>query len=183
MAQALGYRYADEEIIVRAAEEAGVPKETVEQAEHPAGLIARILEAIARTPIEPESWATGAMLAVDAAGGHEGLIKQVIRSTADDGGVVIVAHGGSMCLAGRNGVLRVLVTGTPSVRAERLVAGGMNERDATKTVAESDRQRREYLKHFYAVGDELPTHYDLVINTDALATEQAAALIAEAAKG
>ena len=38
----------------------------------------------------------------------------------------------------------------------------------------------DYLKRFYGVAVELPIHYDLVINTDALSVEQAAALIAQA---
>ena len=32
----------------------------------------------------------------------------------------------------------------------------------------SHRQRLEYLRRFYGVGHELPTLYDLVVNTDVL---------------
>jgi cytidylate kinase len=39
------------------------------------------------------------------------------------------------------------------------------------------------LKRFYGVRDESPTHYDLVLNTDALSVEQAADLISHAASG
>ncbi|HEY5625944.1 MAG TPA: cytidylate kinase family protein, partial [Dehalococcoidia bacterium] len=43
VAAELEFRYADEEIIVRAAQEAGVSPETVAEAERTPGLITRIL--------------------------------------------------------------------------------------------------------------------------------------------
>jgi cytidylate kinase len=68
------------------------------------------------------------------------------------------------------------------VRAERLVAAqGLAKPAAETAVASSDRDRREYLKRFYGVKEELPTHYDLVLNTDVLPAEQAAAIIVAAA--
>ena len=45
----------------------------------------------------------------------------------------------------------------------------------------SDAGRADYIKRFYSIAAELPTHYDLVINTDKLSPEQAARLIVEAA--
>jgi cytidylate kinase len=52
---------------------------------------------------------------------------------------------------------------------------------AAKSIKESDAARADYLRRFYNVSAELPTHYDLVINTDVLGIEQAAELIAHAA--
>jgi cytidylate kinase len=52
--------------------------------------------------------------------------------------------------------------------------------EATRFIKKSDAGRVDYLKRFYGVSVELPIHYDLVINTDALSVEQAAALIAQA---
>ena len=46
---------------------------------------------------------------------------------------------------------------------------------------DSDAGRRDYLKRFYNVDEELPTHYDLVVNTDALSVELAAELVTRAA--
>ena len=46
---------------------------------------------------------------------------------------------------------------------------------------ESDAGRRDYLKRFYKIDEELPTHYDLIVNTDVLSVEQAADLISRAA--
>jgi cytidylate kinase len=48
-------------------------------------------------------------------------------------------------------------------------------------VKDSDTGRRDYLRRFYDVDEELPTQYDLVVNTDVLSLEQAADLVAKAA--
>jgi hypothetical protein len=184
VAKELAFRYADEEIITRAAEEAGVTPGTIAQAEHTPSLIARILESVARTPPSPEGWSGAAILPPNTRLDYESLIEKVVRETAIKGDVVIVAHGASITLGDLSGVLRVLVTASPAVRAERLVReASLDAAEAKKAVAESDRQRRDYLRRFYNVRQELPTHYDLVVNTDILALPLAAGLIASAAKG
>ena len=184
VAKELGFRYADEEIIVKAAEKAGVSPKTVADAEHTPRLIERILESIARTPPDPEGWTGAALVVSSDRSSYEGLIERVIRETANEGDVVIVAHGASVPLADFEGVLRVLVTASPEVRVKRHASdAGLEESVAEKSIEESDRQRREYLKRFYEVGRELPTHYDLVINTDVLTIPLAAQLVVSAAKG
>ena len=184
VAEELGFRYANEEIITRAAEKAGVTPGTVGQAEHTPSLIARILESMARTPPSPEGWAGAAILSPNIRPDYESLIEKVVRETANEGNVVIVAHGASITLGDLRGVLRVLVTASPAVRSERLVRDAkLDKQAARKAIDESDHQRREYLRRFYKVRQELPTHYDLVVNTDSLASPLAARLIVSAAKG
>src|SRR3990172_6078700 len=183
VAKELGFRYADEEIIVEAAQQAGVSPETVAQAEHTPGLVTRILESMGRVPIDPEGWSAHAAL-LAATPGYETLIVRVVQETATAGNVVIVAHGASIPLAGASGLLRVLVTGSPAARAERLVReAGMGKAEARKAIDESDRQRRGYLRRFYNLRQELPTHYDLVVNTDILTPPLAARLVLAAARG
>jgi hypothetical protein len=109
------------------------------------------------------------------------LIKQVLSSFADEGSVVIVSHAASFALAGRE-VLRVLVTASPETRARRLAAERkLDAKAAGRLVKREDAGRAEYLEQFYGVEQELPTHFDLVVNTDALTPEQAGALVAAAA--
>jgi hypothetical protein len=178
----LGFRYADEEVIVRAAEMAGVSPQTLAAMEHTPGLVTRILEAMARTPPDPEG-AGYPTLFDESRAGYQGLIERVVRETAAEGGVVIVAHAASVPLTGMKGLLRSFVTAPREVRIARLVRdAGMGEAEARKATEESDRQRREYLRRFYDVREELPTHYDLVLNTGVLTIPAAAALLISAAK-
>jgi cytidylate kinase len=181
-AEALGFRYADREIIAKAAEEVGVSSQTVAQAESTPGLIGRILEAMGRTAIEPAAWSGAAPVALEQDVSFEPIIKRVIAETAAAGNVVIVAHGASFALAGAPGLLRVLVTAPPERRAARLVEGGMAKGEAVDAVKKSDEQRRLYLKRFYDISEEQTASYDLVVNTDALSPALAAQLVVAAAQ-
>jgi len=78
----------------------------------------------------------------------------------------------------------VLATASPERRVERLYRSGLlNEQDAAAAVAESDRNRAQYLEQFYGVREESPTLYDIVINTDRLSVDQAVAVIVAAVGG
>ncbi len=184
VAEALGFRYLEGEIVVKAAEKAGVSPEAVARAEQTPGLFVRVLEAMARNPASLEGWVGEMPAPLPRANEYEGLIEGVIREAAREGKAVIVAHGASIPLAGTDGLLRVLVTASPEVRAQRLVSEAeLDERAAAKAVADSDGQRRSFLQRFYHVDREQPTHYDLVVNTDVLTAEQAAQAVLAAAKG
>ena len=112
------------------------------------------------------------------------LIRDTIEHMAAQGNVVIVAHAASHALPGRPDVLRVLVTASPDTRAERIGdSEGLDRGGATRAVKQSDAARRDYLQRFYDLEDELPTQYDLVVNTDFLSANRAAQLIALAASG
>ena len=98
------------------------------------------------------------------------------------GEVVIVSHAASHALAGNDDVLRVLVTASHDTRARRVAeAAELDDKKAAKLVADSDAQRAAYLKRFYGVGDELPTHYDMALNSDSLSIESMSALVVAAA--
>lgn len=189
VAMRLGLRYVDDEIILRAAREAQVDPALVASAEQRQPLLQRILAKLPAARDLVGGLNLGAVLPAGAASaGHRAseedlriLIRAAVHEVGRAGDAVIVAHAASMALAGIDGVVRVLVTASAETRAARVAAEqGLNERDAAASVAASDRDRREYFRRFYEIGEELPTHYDLTINTDQLTTAQAAAMIAAA---
>ena len=179
VAARLGFRFVDEEIVGRAAEKAGVTPDKMAQAERTPPLIQRILHNMGTTAMEPASYVPPP---AHTSPGYEALIEHVIRETAAQGNVVILAHGASIPLAGESGVLRVLVTGSPDSRAARLSSRDDSDvRKARKAIEDSDRERRKYLERFYGIGAEVPTHYDIVLNTDVLSLSAAAKVILAAA--
>jgi cytidylate kinase len=111
------------------------------------------------------------------------LIEAAILEIARRGNAVIVAHGASFALRGRSDVLRVHVVASQATRMRRLAGGAalVSEQEYVEMIAESDRQRAKYLARFYGIDEELPSLYDLVIDTDTLDLEQAAAVIVAAA--
>jgi cytidylate kinase len=181
VAERLGFRYVDDEVIEEAAKSAGVDRELVADAEQRKPLAVRILAHIGEQ--SPET------LALLPATGPESLPREedlrlliidVLRSLADAGSVVIVAHAASFALAKRD-VLRVLVTASTETRTERVAkARAVDSRTAAKTVKRDDDERADYLKRFYRVDRELATHFDLVINTDVLTPEKAADVVLSA---
>jgi cytidylate kinase len=183
VAKQLGFRLVEDEVIDRAAEDAGVSPETVAESEKTPGLITRILESLGRTPMAAEGFPVAEMYHMTHTPDYEALIQKVIRQTAAEGNVVILSHGASIPLAGTPGLLRVLVTASPETRASRLTEqGGPSGEDAEEAIEHSDRQRRDFLRRFYDVDEELPTHYDLVLNTDVLSYDEAARLIVASAR-
>jgi cytidylate kinase len=95
---------------------------------------------------------------------------------------VIVSHAASLALGERADVLRVLVTASTKKRKQELAkALEVDEKEAARVLKRSDSGRADYIKRFYEIDAELPTHYDLVINTDTLTPERAAELIVAAA--
>ena len=77
----------------------------------------------------------------------------------------------------------MLVTASDSTRAQRIgAAQHLTAKDAEAAIAKSDRQRVSYFQQFYKIKQELPTHYDLVLNTDVFSSGQAVAIIVHAAQ-
>jgi cytidylate kinase len=192
VAERLGFRYVDDEVLAVAARKAGVDTAVLEHAEHYRTLVERILDALFTTALETESYFARRRRGDDpetrpsAAPPTEDvrrLMQEAIVEIAQRGQAVIVAHAASMALGTRPGVLRVHVTASEAMRVRRLWIGNklVNEDEYRKAIAEADLQRAKYLERFYDVATELPTHYDLVINTDVLDVGQAAAAVVAAA--
>ena len=177
VAERLGLRYVDDEVIGEAAEWAELSPAYVADAERRRPLLARMLGHVAEQTSATRLASGDAARSMPTDADLRELITDALRSIADRGAVVIVAHAASFALAGRD-VLRVLVTASPGTRAGRVAAArGVDERAAARVVKDEDAARADYLKRFYGVDRELPTHFDLVVNTDVLAPGQAAELV------
>ncbi len=177
----LGFSYVDDEIVARAAAQGGIRPEDVEDEERRKSLVARVLDAIAvgSSEVGPSlPVRTGEVLSSDDV---RALIRETIEQAAGRGDAVIVAHAASYAVTPGPEALRVLVTASPQTRAARVRSvEGLDEVQAARALKDSDAGRSDYLRRFYGVDEELPTHYDLVVNTDVLSIEQAAELVSQA---
>src|SRR5215467_7684461 len=185
VAKVLGFRYIDEEIISLAAQKEHIDAALVADAERRKTFLARLFAGLSETPIMDEV-GSGMLLdevAVTRSDHLRALIVDAIHETAKRGQAVIVSHAASIPLAGRDDVLRVLITASADTRAKRVAQDGRSGvSDAVKAIKDSDAGRADYFQRFYQIDRELPTHYDLVINTDALTAEDAADIIGAAAR-
>lgn len=189
VAEQLGFRYVDEEIITNAAEKQGVDPAAIADAERRKSVLLRVIEGFGQTGAAGATTTPGGPMwipddSTELVRSHDlrALIRETVVETAGRGDVVIVAHAASFALGDRDDVLRVLITAPPGLRTARLAeARGVEESEAAKELKRSDDARASYLKSFYGVDRELPTHYDLVINTQNVDREAAAAIIIRAA--
>lgn len=189
VATELGFRYIDHQIVTMAAEKAGVPPDVIERAERSRPFILRILDAMTLSGTAMEG---GAIFAVPEgmpptqteAREHEAAIQKAIEEIAERRDVVIVGHGASIPLTGHSGLLRVFITASPSVRAERVSReNGIDAGAAWKAIEDSDRDRADYLRRFYDIAAESPVNYDVVINSDILSIQDAVDVLVGIARG
>jgi cytidylate kinase len=184
VAEALGYRLVDEEIVRRAAHEADVDISHVAEVEKRRSMAVRILDSLGSNT----SLATFAMAGyvpgqeAPVESDLRGLIRTTIEELAERGDAVIVAHAASMALGDREDVLKVMLTASRSAR-QRTIAEqrDLDDKAAAKQVDKGDANRADYLKRFYGITHESPADYDLVLNTDRLGPDGAVRLVVQAA--
>ena len=207
VAEKLGLRYIDREILKRAAEKAGYPDEKMvallEQKERVPGLLERIVTSLNAMPMIPTIPSAtmregstyqremAAMVAQEflnqerreAAGeAYAELIQMVIQEYAESGDVVIAGRGGQVVLKDYPDVLHVQVQAPVEVRIKNLMERtGVDYDEAEQQVIHSDRQRTRYMKHFYDVTWDDPGLYHFVINTGKTSQDMAVYLISKAA--
>jgi cytidylate kinase len=186
LAERLGFALVDEEIVLRAAADAGLEPAVVASAETRRSFMDRALSALG-TNLDGSTFAVtgvGGLAVPEPTVSDElrDLIRAAIEETAERGKKVIVAHAASHALASKPDVLRVLITASPSVRRTRVATErDLSEKDAARWVDRSDAARADYLKRFYGAKSELPTQYDVVVSTDRLSPAEAVAVVALAA--
>jgi hypothetical protein len=184
VAERLGFRYVDEEIVAQAAALGGISPADVADEERRKSALGRLLQNLGRGPAVDGYGIPrpGRQAETPSPADVKGLIQAAIEETAGRGDVVIVAHAASFALPRSPNVLRVFVTATPDARARRLTDSfGFDPDTSQKAIRESDAARADYLKRFYGVDTEGGTHYDLVVNTGSLTPDRAADLVVRAA--
>lgn len=187
VSEKLGYRFYDWEIISQAAQEAGVSPEVlaVATSERRPSFIERVLGRLsgfdAESDSPPQTGASGPNLLTDE--DYRQFIEHVVLELGNQGEAVIVNRAGQVLLRDVPGVFRVLIYGSPERRAQRVAANQGREIDEVrKMLADSDRQRGEYLKRVYRIEWLAGPHYDIAINTDRISTELATDMIVAASR-
>lgn len=160
---------------------AGLPKDEVaRREERTPGLLERLARTLAVGA--PEMFiATGEHpLPVDTAE-EEAIVKtteRVIEEAAAEGRVVLVGRGAQAVLATRPNALHVYVVASKPFRKQVAIERlGVSPAEADKAILETDARRDEYVKTHYGRDRQDLTQYDLVLNTERLGFDGAAAVI------
>ena len=107
-------------------------------------------------------------------------LVRVVATLGERGMAVVLGRGAASILPPAR-ALRVLVVAPEAQRAERMAqAQGIPLGEAVACIASADSARRSALRERFGIAAEDLTHYDLVLNTEALSIEAAAALVVDA---
>lgn len=178
VADRLGWRVVDNEVVERVASEAGLsPEEVAAREERVPGFMERLAWALASASAE---------LAVPTGATIEGLsepqlvriTEKVVAEIGREGRVVLVGRGAAAVLSEKERALHVRVVAPIAVAAER-IAGRFSIplEDATKQIIETDRNRARYHKEYYGREWADPANYHMTLNTGFLGIDGAADLV------
>jgi cytidylate kinase len=184
VAAALAWTVIDNEFVDEVARRAGLaPALVAEHEERAPGLLERLARTLAVA--SPELFI--ASDAVPRAQEDEATIvkltERIIAEAAAHGRVVLVGRGAPALLAQSPEALHVYVVASKPWRirlaVERL---GVDPTNAEKVVDDTDRRRDQYVRTYYGRHRDDVVNYDLVVNTEKLGIEGAAALVVAEAK-
>jgi cytidylate kinase len=186
VSQRLAWQLVDNQFVDRVAEQAGLPREEVEEREERVpGLIERLARALAISSPEafvataepPETRFRTEEALVRAT---ETVIKQAVRQEPN---LVMVGRGAQACLAPREDSLHVFVVAPRDTRvAVAIQRLAVTRNEAEEALDRKDEGRRRYVKTYYDRDWENAPDYHLVINTGVFTYEQAAEMIVSAVK-
>jgi len=165
VAEKLGYRYVDHELISDAAHRYGLLEEKLSHLDESKPSLFERFDAETRRYIT--------------------VIQTALYEFAEQDRVVLMGRGGQWLLRGISHHLRVRVMAPFELRVKRLAAklkGPMGEAASPRTVMEmvrrDDTERAGRMRYLYEVDLADPTLYDLVINTENLKVATAVELLA-----
>ncbi|MDF1515875.1 MAG: cytidylate kinase-like family protein [Anaerolineae bacterium] len=208
VAEQLGLRYLDREILHRAAEVAGFPDEQMinilEQQERVPGFLSRMFDSLNAMPSVPVIASASiregyylhpeiANLVVEEQARQErreavgdtyiDLMGRVLREYATKGDVIIVGRGGQIVLRDYARVLHVRIQAPVESRTRNIIKRQKISYDvASELVKESDRMRARYIKRYYYEDWANPALYDIIVNTNRMSVQMAAHFICAAAQ-
>jgi len=164
VAEKLGYRYVDHELISDAAHRYGLLEEKLSHLDESKPSLFERFDAETRRYIT--------------------VIQTALFEFAEHDRVVLMGRGGQWLLRGISHHLRVRVMAPFELRVKRLaakLAGPMGEKASPRTVLEmirrDDTERAGRMRYLYEVDLSDPALYDLVINTENLAIGTAVELV------
>jgi hypothetical protein len=188
VADELGFRYFDDEVIQRAAKVAGVPLQAVISAEHAPSFKQRMVEALSgNRGLTSLAWYDPTPLLSNplyTSEHYRALIYEVLRALAKEGDAVVLGHAAQIVLNNRWDTLKVLISGSVPLRALRVREMGIADDGAAalRVITNSDNERTSFFDRFHGVTWLSAVNYDICLNTDHIRVPQAVELICEAAR-
>jgi CMP/dCMP kinase len=180
LARRLKVDVLDSQLINKVAHRLELPKEEVEaEDEQPGSLLHRLLMALGSAsgepmiPPEATAWnPPNVDPAFDTRRAVLQITQHVIEEAAREGNVVIVGRGGAYILRDFEGALHVFLRAADTIRVKEVMARlKLSEEEARRRLKQTDENWSAYIKQVYGHDRNLPSHYDLVLDTGRLGYE------------
>lgn len=176
LAEALGYRVVDRDLVEAAATRAGLDPEAARQLDERAPAFVEKI-GLALAGATPE-FGLGAPVAMEDQTLADS-IRSVMESLAQAGGYVILGRGGQAALHDFPGVCHLQVVGELEKRSARIAESeGISLQEAIKRCRKVDAERADYVRRFYGADTMDPLLYCAVLNTARLGLERASEVAA-----
>src|SRR5438128_268207 len=184
VAAELRWDVIDNEFVDEVARRAGLPPDAVAQREErAAGLLERLARTLAAGSPEMFIATAGAPRVEPDEAAIAHLTERVIAEAAAHGRIVLVGRGAQAVLAQRPDALHVYIVAPKPWRKKLAVERlGVNPAEVEKVVDETDRQRDQYGRTYYGRHRQDVVNYDMVLNTEKLGIDGAAALVVAEAR-
>jgi cytidylate kinase len=192
LAHELHSEILDSRIIDEVAHRLQLPKEEVEaEDEQPGSFLARLLMALGSASTEPlippeaTAWTPpNAAPTFDTRKAVLAITQHVIEEAARSGNVVIVGRGGAYILRDFPGALHVFLRAPESIRVKTIMArfNLQSQEEARRRLKQADENWTSYIKQVYGHDRNIPSHYDLVLDTGRLGYDTTVDVILAALK-
>lgn len=180
LARRLKIDVLNSELIDRVAHRLRLPKEEVEaEDEQPGSLLNRLIMALGSASGEPmippdtTTWNPPNVDPVfDSRKAVLEITQHVVKEAARGGNVVIVGRGGAYLLHDLEGALHVYLRASEVVRVKAIMARhNLPQEEARRLLKRTDENWNAYIKQVYGHDRNLPSHYDMVLDTGRLGYE------------
>ena len=177
VADHLGWRLIDNELIDEVAKRAGLPAEEVARQQERAPSFIERLASVTAVQL-PELFMAPTINEVAEEARLAQITGSVVDELANDGRLVLVGRASAAVCAGRQDAVLVRLVGDTEVRVRHAIELGVPAEQAEDTVRETDANRARYHRQYYGRDWEDPALYDMVLNTTRLGFEGAAEVVA-----
>lgn len=178
IARQLGAELLDNQIVDLVAARIGAPASYVQaHDENVEGFVDRLFRVI--TAAYPEAYAAEGLPDWSEERLAE-LTASIIQERAGPAPLVVIGRGAPMLLREHKDAVRAFITAPFDVRLKRMCERrGWSVEEATRELRKSDQHRTAYMQQHYRADWRDPQIYDIVVNTERLSVDAAAALIVE----
>ncbi|NWJ95250.1 MAG: cytidylate kinase family protein [Chloroflexi bacterium] len=115
--------------------------------------------------------------------GYHELVEAIIKDIASKSGGVILGRGANFILGPRPNAIYIHVQAPLELRIQRLITKEkISRQEAEKEIEKKDKERADYIRHYYQADWRDPSHYALVINTEGVDLGDAVAKVVELAR-